>query len=127
MISPNIYRKQIDDLEIEGMMVIAENAEEAHNLLDELETMEKMLDRIRVNVRMDIRAIRREYLEKIKNAEKSAHTKDKSKIKEKKFLVIERGLKLASYESIEDTIEDYLFQIKNANVYLKSVIREYEE
>ncbi len=127
MISPKVYRKQIDDLKIEGMIVIAENSEEASNLLGILENLEKILVRIRVNVRMDIRAIRREYIEKIKNTEKSNKWIEKNKLKEKKYLVIERGLKLASYETIEDTIEDYLFQIKNAKVYLKSVIREGED
>lgn len=130
MISPKVYHKQISELDIEGMVVHAENADEASDLLDELQNIEKILIRIRFNVRIDIRAIRREYMEKIKNAEKSSETFnskqkiEKSKLKEKKDLIIERDLKIASYETIEHTVEDYLIQINNSKVYLDSIIRE---
>ncbi|MDI6724295.1 MAG: hypothetical protein QMD61_06575 [Methanobacterium sp.] len=130
MISPKVYHKQISELGIEGMVVHAENADEASDLLDELQNIEEILIRIRFNVRIDIRAIRKEYMEKIKNAEKSSETFnskqkiEKSKLKEKKDLIIERDLKIASYETIEHTVEDYLIQINNSKVYLDSIIRE---
>jgi len=130
MISPKVYHKQISELGIEGMVVHAENADEASDLLDELQNIEEILIRIRFNVRIDIRAIRKEYMEKIKNAERSSETFnskqkiDKSKLKEKKDLIIERDLKIASYETIEHTVEDYLIQINNSKVYLDSIIRE---
>jgi len=130
MISPKLYRKQINELGIEGMIVLAENADEANKLLDELQKAESILSRIRINIRMDIRAIRREFMEKIKNTEQPSmgfnvnQKIEKSKLKEKKHLIIERDLMIAAYESIEDTVEDYLNQIQHSKVYLLNVIRE---
>ncbi len=130
MISPKLYQKQISELGIEGMMVFAENADEASQLLEELQKAESILSRIRINIRMDIRAIRREFMEKIKKTEQPARgfnsnqKIEKSKLKEKKHLIIERDLMIAAYESIEDTVEDYLTQIQHSKVYLLNIIHE---
>lgn len=130
MLSPKLYQKQISELGIEGMIVLAEDADEASQLLEELQKAESILSRIRINIRMDIRAIRREFIEKIKKTEqpvKGFNVKEKiekSRLKEKKHLIIERDLMIAAYESIEDTVEDYLAQIQHSKVYLLNVIHE---
>lgn len=124
MISPRVYHQQIENLDIEGMLVFADTADEASILLDKLENMEKVLEKIRVNVRMDIRNIRREYMDKIKSLENNPETSRKYKIKEKKVLIEEREFNIAPYEAIEILAEDYLRQIKDALIYLNNVIRE---
>lgn len=124
MISPKVYHQQIDDLDIEGMLVFADTANEASILLDRLENIGKILEKIRVNVRMDIRNIRREYMDKIKLLENDPEISRKNKIKEKKVLVEEREINIAPYEAIEILVEDYLRQIKDAKIYVNNVIHE---
>lgn len=124
MISPKVYHQQIDDLDIEGMLVFADTANEASILLDRLENIGKILEKIRVNVRMDIRNIRREYMDKIKLLENDPEISRKNKIKEKKVLVEEREINIAPYEAIEILVEDYLMQIKDAKIYVNNVIHE---
>ncbi len=126
MISPKVYEKQINELGIEGMIVAAENSEEASNLLDALQDVEKLLIRIKANVRMDIRVIRKKFIEKIKkiddSSKKSREKPLKIKIMEKKALSEERDLQIAPYETIESTIDHYLYQIKEATDYLNEII-----
>ncbi len=131
MISPKVYQQQIQDLGIEGMIVSPENTDEAAHLLDELNHMEKLLERIRHNLRIDIRAIRIEYMEKIKEIKDSSkviglYSKQrpmKDKINDKRNLIDERDLKIAPYESIEYTIDEYLKQTKDAKKYLVNYSR----
>jgi len=125
MISPKVYEKQIRDLGIEGMEIFPKNKDEALDLLDELEHFEKILEQIRINIRMDIRALRKNYMDKLreigdfsrpegKNVKKSI----KNKIKEKRDLIDDRDLRIAPYESIEYLIDDYLKQINSAKSYV---------
>lgn len=133
MISPKVYQQQIQDLGIEGLVVSPENTEEALILLDAFEETEKILERIRHNIRIDIRAIRVNYLEKIKGIKDSSkvmglYSKQrpmKEKIKDKRNLIDERDLKIAPYESIEYTVDEYLRQIKDIKKYLKNYSREH--
>ncbi len=133
MISPKVYQQQIHDLEIEGMVVSPESIEEAALLLNRLNKTEKILERIRHNVRIDIRTIRLDYMEKIKGIKESSKVMGlynkqrpkKDKINDKKKLIDDRDLKIASYESIEYTVDEYLRQIKNARVYLISYTRKH--
>ena len=133
MISPKVYQQQIHDLGIEGMVVSPENAEEAALLLDNLKEIEKVLERIRHNIRIDIRAIRLDYMEKIKGIKDSSkvmglYSKQrpmKDKINDKRNLIDERDLKIAPYESIEYTIDEYLRQIENVKVYLTSYSKKH--
>lgn len=126
MISPNVYQQQIQDLRIEGMIVFPENTEEAADLLEELINAEKILERIRHNLRIDIRTIRVEYMEKIREIQDSSRVMGlydkprtmKDMLKEKRSLIRERDLKIIPYESIEYTIDEYLKQIKDAKLYL---------
>ena len=133
MISPKVYQQQIQDLGIEGLVVSPENTEEALILLDAFEETEKILERIRHNIRIDIRAIRVDYLEKIKGIKDSSkvmglYSKQrpmKEKINDKRNLIDERDLKIAPYESIEYTVDEYLRQIKDIKKYLKNYSREH--
>jgi|GEM_PF-302266 len=133
MISPKVYQQQIQDLGIEGMVVSPENTEESTLLLDQLTIMEKVLERIRHNIRIDIRAIRIEYIEKVKEIKDSSkviglYSKQrpmKDKINDKRNLIDERDLKIAPYESIEYTIDEYIRQIKDAKKYLINYSRKH--
>ncbi|MCZ3364389.1 MULTISPECIES: hypothetical protein [Methanobacterium] len=133
MISPKVYQQQIQDLGIEGMVVSPRNIEEALILLDALEEIEKILERIRHNIRIDVRAIRVDYIEKIKGIKDSSkvmgiYSKQrpmKDKINDKRKLIDERDLKIAPYESIEYTVDEYLRQIKSIKNYLKNYSREH--
>ncbi len=116
MISPKIYHKQIEDLHIDGMIIYPKSSDDATNLMESLIIIEKSLDHIRYNIRMDIRVIRRDYIEKIKKLD--SYNLSKNKMKKKKKLINERDYKIAPYKSIEYIIEDYLKQIKNAKKYL---------
>ncbi len=133
MISPKVYQQQIQDLEIEGLVVSPENTEEATILLDRLEETKKILERIRHNIRIDIRTIRMDYIEKIKGIRESSkvmglYSKQrpmKDKIKDKRKLIDERDLKIAPYESLEYTLDEYLRQIESLKVYLKNYSRKH--
>ncbi|MEL7669462.1 hypothetical protein [Methanobacterium sp.] len=135
MISPKVYQQQIQDLGIEGLVVSPGNIEEALILLDALEEIEKILERIRHNIRIDIRAIRIDYMEKIKDIKDSSkvmglYSKQRSmkdKISDKRKLIDERDLKIAPYESIEYTVDEYLRQIKNIKNYLKNYSIKYSD
>lgn len=125
MISPKFYQKQIQDLEIEGMEIFPENSKEAIILFDELQNIEKILEHIRYNIRMDIRTIRKDYMDKIREIGNSSKFKAgdnkrslKNKINERRQLIDERDLKIAPYEAIEYMIDDYLGQIKSAKSYV---------
>jgi len=131
MISPKVYQQQIQDLGIDGMAIFPENTEEASLLLEQLNNMGKVLERIRHNIRIDIRAIRIEYMEKIKEIRDSSKVMGlydvqrpmKDKINDKRHLIDERDLKIAPYESIEYTIDEYLKQIAEAKTYLTNYSR----
>lgn len=125
MISPKVYEKQIRDLEIEGKEISPKTIDEAKYIFEELVNIEKVLERIRYNIRMDIRAIRKDYMEKIKDIGASSTIDSrtgqwslKNKIKDKRKLIDERDFKIAPYESMEYITEDYLNQIKVAKKYL---------
>jgi len=135
MISPKVYQKQIQDLGIEGLVVFPENADEADFIFENLKNIEKMLMRIRYNIRIDIRSIRREYMEKIKEIRDSSkvmglYNKErpmKDRISEKRYLIDERDMKIAPYESIEYMIDDYLRQIKDAKKYVANYSRKHAD
>lgn len=129
MISPKVYEKQIQELGIEGMIIAIENEDDASILLEKLDRIEKILEKIRHNIRIDIRNLRRDYMEKMKEIKETKEPSKvmglykkqrsvKDKIKEKRNLIDERDLRIAAYESIEYTIDEYLIQIKDAKSYV---------
>jgi uncharacterized membrane protein YgaE (UPF0421/DUF939 family) len=127
MFSPKKYRKQLLDLGIEGMEIDVSTIDNAMNTLNEIE---KILKKIRYNVRADIRKIIRDHFTKLKDLDESNNKKSLigrkksiSKIaKEKKILIKERNHTIAIYEVIENTIDDYLDQIENSRSYIKKSI-----
>jgi len=113
------------------MEIDVSTIDNAMNTLNELNEIEKILKKIRYNVRADIRKIRRDYMTKLKEVDESANNKkglmgrkkSVSKItQEKKTLTKERNLTIATYEVVENTIDDYLDQIENSRTYIKNSI-----
>ncbi|MGZ7047217.1 MAG: hypothetical protein ACXVHO_04685 [Methanobacterium sp.] len=130
MISLKVYKKQIRDLEIEGMEISPANSHEANILLKNLGDIESYLEQVRYNIRMDIRAIRRDYMERIREISNPINfkgSKEKLPIKEKKELISHRDIKIASYESIEYLVDDYLIQIKGALKYINTYLKKSKE
>jgi hypothetical protein len=132
MIGPKKYRKQLFDLGIEGMEINVSTIDNAMDTLNELNEIEKVLKKIRYNVRADIRRIRLDYMAKLQEVDKSANKKSGifgrkksvSKIvQEKKMLTKERNLTIATYDVVENTIDDYLDQIENSKYYIKNSIQ----
>ena len=132
MIGPKKYRKQLFDLGIEGMEINVSTIDNAMDTLNELNEIEKILKKIRYNVRTDIRRIRLDYMAKLQEVDKSANKKSGlfgrkksvSKIvQEKKMLTKERNLTIATYDVVENTIDDYLDQIENSRYYIKNSIQ----
>jgi len=129
MISPKKYRQQIDSLGIEGMIIDVSSIERAMSTINELDEIENVLNKIRHNVRIDMRNIRLEYLNKMKGAEEQPQGLFKRKkstnkiIKEKKSLLKDKDLKIAAYEVVENEINYYLSQIESSRVYIKNSIQ----
>jgi hypothetical protein len=132
MIGPKNYRKQLLDLGIEGMEVDVSTIDHAMETLNRLKEMENILKKIRYNIRADIRKIRLDYMTKLKEVDESADTKkglfsrkkSVSKItQEKKNITKERNLTIATYDVVENTIDDYLDQIEQSKYYIKNSIQ----
>ena len=129
MISPKKYRQQIDSLGIEGMIIDVSSIERAMSTINELDEIENVLNKIRHNVRIDMRNIRLEYLNKMKEAEEQPKGLFKRKkstnkiIKEKKSLLKDKDLKIAAYEVVENEINYYLSQIESSRLYIKNSIQ----
>lgn len=132
MLGPKKYRKQLLELGIEGMEVDVSTIDIAMDTLNQLNEIEKILKKIRYNVRADIRRIRLEYVTKLKEVDQSANVKrglfskkpSVSKITErKKKLTRERNLTIATYDVVENTIDDYLDQIEKSRYYIKNSIQ----
>lgn len=108
---------------------------EAGSTLVKLQKLQKILRQIKYNIRMDIRFIRKEYLEKIQRIQEPSKilglfskrrlTKNKE-IDARKSLITERNRKIASYESIESMIDNYLIQIDDLKVQIEDFIEKFE-
>lgn len=127
-----MYRQQLLDLEIDGFEIDASTIDHAMDTLNKLNEYEKVLNKIRYNVRADIRNIRLDYMGKLQEIDKSANQKQgllKRKksvsqiVKEKKGLTKERNLTIASYAVVENTVDDYLDQIEQSKFYIKNSIQ----
>ena len=75
MFGPKSYRKQLLDLGIEGMEIDVSTIDNAMGTLNKLNEIEKVLKKIRYNVRTDIRKIRLDYMAKLQEVEQSANQK----------------------------------------------------
>ena len=127
-----MYRQQLLDLEIDGFEVDVSTIDIAMETLNELNELEKILNKIRYNLRADIRVVRMDFMGRLQEIDKSADVKQglfKRKksvsqiVKEKKELTKERNLTIASYTVVENTIDDYLDQIEQSKFYIKSSIQ----
>ncbi len=132
MLGPKKYRKQLLDLGVEGMEIDVSTIDSAMNTLNTLNEMEKILKKIRYNVRTDIRRIRLDYMTKLQEVDRSANKKTgffgrkksvSNIVQEKKSLTKERNLTIATYDVVENTIDDYLDQIENSKYYIKNSIQ----
>jgi hypothetical protein len=132
MFGPKSYRKQLLDLGIEGMEIDVSTIDNAMGTLNKLNEIEKVLKKIRYNVRTDIRKIRLDYMAKLQEVEQSANQKSgilrrkksvSQIVQEKKMLTKERNLTIATYDVVENTIDDYLDQIENSRFYIKNSIQ----
>jgi len=130
--SPKKYRQQLLDLEIDGFEIDTSTINNAMDTLNKLNELEKILSKIRYNVRADIRNIRLDYMGKLQEVDKSVNEKQgllrrkksvSQVIKEKKVLTKERNLTIATYAVVENTIDDYLDQIEQSKFYIKSSIQ----
>ena len=127
-----MYRQQLLDLEIDGFEVDVSTIDIAMETLNELNELEKILNKIRYNLRADIRVVRMDFMGRLQEIDKSADVKQglfKRKksvsqiVKEKKELTKERNLTIASYTVVENTIDDYLDQIEQSKYYIKNSIQ----
>ena len=132
MLGPKKYRKQLLELGIEGMEIDVSSIDVAMDTLNQLNEMENILKKIRLNVRADIRKIRLDYVTKLKEVDQSANVKKgilsrkksvSSITEEKKKITRERNLNIATYDVVENTIDDYLDQIDNSKYYIKNSIQ----
>ncbi|WP_281774539.1 hypothetical protein [Methanobacterium formicicum] len=126
---PKVYQQQLYELGIDGMEIDVSTIERAMRTLNELEEYEGVLKKMRHNIRMDIRNIRKEYLGILKELNPSPEEKRKSsakevqkRIKKKKSILKKRDSKIKSYEIIENTVDSYLTQIDDARIYIKNSI-----
>ena len=123
MISPKVYEQQINDLEIEGMEISPNNSDDANVILKNLLNIEDILQRIRYNVRMDIRAIRKDYINNVREIENSKKS-IKIKKKDKRNLIEKRDVDIVPYEDLEYILDDYLRQIDLAKNYIIDYLKQ---
>ncbi|WP_321423393.1 hypothetical protein [uncultured Methanobacterium sp.] len=129
MFGPKFYQQQLDELGIDGMEIDVSTIKEAMQTLNELEEYEDILKKMRHNIRVDIRNIRKEYLLILKELNPSPEDKQKEsarkvqkRIKKKKGVLKKRDAKIKSYEIMENMVDNYLTQIDDARIYIRNSI-----
>jgi hypothetical protein len=129
MFGPKVYQQQLDEIGIDGMEIDISNIQKAMITLNELEEYEDVLKKMRHNIRMDIRNIRKEYIQMLNELDPSPEERKNQKakevqkiIKKKKSIVKKRDTKIKSYEIIENIVDNYLTQISDARNYIKNSI-----
>ncbi|MBE2899810.1 hypothetical protein DNK57_03095 [Methanothermobacter thermautotrophicus] len=113
VIDPRFYKEQLDELGIEGLEIDPSSEEEALELLGEVEEAIRNLKRIRYNLHLDMRLIRREYLEKLKDPQVRAD------VKRRRALIDERDSTLGPYEGVDRIIDTLLDQLEEAAISLR--------
>jgi hypothetical protein len=130
--SPKKYRKQLFELGIEGMEIDVSTIDDAMETLNQLTEFKNVLSKMRYNVRADIRNIRLDYMGKLQEIDRTSGEKQglfrKKKsvsqiVKEKKKITKERNITIATYDVVENTIDDYLDQIEQSEYYIKNSIQ----
>ncbi len=128
--NPKIYKKQIEELGIDGFEIKPNSLIEATSILMELNEYQKILQQIKYNVRIDSRRIRRQYITKIDELDESNKKTKKSernakKIKEAhKRLLKEKEDLLAPYDGLDILIDGYLVQIEDSKIFLREFIKK---
>nr|WP_319373300.1 hypothetical protein [uncultured Methanobacterium sp.] len=129
MFGPKFYQQQLDELGIDGMEIDVSTIEMAMQTLNELEEYEDILKKMRHNIRMDIRNIRKEYLNILnelnptpEEKQKESARKVQKRIKKKKGILKKRDAKIKSYELMENMVDNYLTQIDDARIYIRNSI-----
>jgi len=130
MFGPNTYRKQLEELGIDGMEIDVSTMEKAMGTLNYLRDLESVLKKLRLNIRTDIRQIRRDYLKLMREVEEAPEKnrrllgRKSDKITKKKSLIKERNNKIAAYDLVETMIDNYLVQIEDARIYIRKSIEK---
>ncbi|REE26317.1 MULTISPECIES: hypothetical protein [Methanothermobacter] len=113
VIDPRFYKEQVEELGIEGIEIDPSSEEEALRILREVEDAIRNLKRIRYNLHMDMRLIRREYLEKMRDPD------IRGDVKRRRALMDERDDLLGPYEGVDRIIETLLEQLEDASIFLR--------
>jgi len=130
--NPKIYRKQIEEIGIEDMVIDVSSLQKAMQTMMELDELEKVLNKIKFNLHTDIRNLRVLYMQKMQDIDESAHTKgflgrkksNETIVREKKALKKERSANITAYEIIEDLVNNYLAQIEESRTYIQNHIQK---
>jgi translation initiation factor IF-2 len=129
MLNPKKYRIYINELAIDDLELDVSTSSNCIETLNAIEEIIDILNKLKYNVRMDLRNIRKNYLMLMKEVENSPSKKGRfrgwkssSKLTQKKDLKKKRDLKIASYEEIEELIDDYLCILEDAKDYVKNSI-----
>ncbi|HSO25194.1 MAG TPA: hypothetical protein VLR54_01055 [Methanobacteriaceae archaeon] len=128
--NPKLYKKQIEEMGIDGLEIKPNSLIDATSMLIELKEYQKILQQIKYNVRIDARKISKEYIskidelnEQIKETKKSERKAKKNKEAQKKLLK-EREDKLAPYDGLDILIDGYLVQIEDSKILLRDFIKK---
>jgi len=126
-----MYQQQLDELGIDGMEIDISNIQMAMLTLNDLEDYENVLKKMRHNIRTDIRNIRKEYLQKLKEIDPTPEERKNQKpkevqkiVKKKKSIIKKRDSKIKGYEIMENIIDNYLDQIEDARMYIRNSIEK---
>jgi len=126
--NPKYYRRQIAEIGIEDMVIDVSSLQKAMETMNELDELEKVLNHIKFNLRTDIRNLRVEYMQMIQEADSLINKRSilgrkktiDDVMRKKKALKKERNTNIAAYEIIENLINDYLKQIDESRLYIKT-------
>jgi len=113
VIDPRFYKEQVEELGIEGLEINPSSEEEALQILREVEDGIRNLKRIRYNLHMDMRLIRREYLKKLRDPQV------RGDVNRRRALIDERDNLLGPYGGVDRIIETLLEQLEEASIFLR--------
>lgn len=126
-----MYRKQLSEIGIEDMEINVSSLQNAMDTMQKLDDMELILKKIRFNLHTDIRKVRVDYMGRMQDLDEQLNKpklfgRKRSAdeiIRKKKSLMKERKMKIASYEMIENMVNNYLSQIEESRRYIKNHIQ----
>jgi hypothetical protein len=130
--NPKIYRRQISEIGIEDMVIDVSSLQNAMHTMSQLDEYEKVLNKIKFNLHTDIRQLRVDYMKKMQEVEEKSKKKGllgrkksvDSIVKKKRDMKKARASDIAAYEIIENLVNDYLKQIKESRIYIKTHIQK---